>query len=141
MSKQTSNKKKLKRTNNWRIKSLNILKNQSNEDDSDHAGLIANCIRLRKKVLNDFTVEDLRLMIGQNETLIYLIPLALEELDKNTLAEGDLFEGDLLTNVLNCDADYWKKDPDSLRKLKVLLARDKTRLDQAGLAKDWFRRK
>ena len=92
-------------------------------------------------MLNDFTVEDLRLMIGQNETLIYLIPLALEELDKNTLAEGDLFEGDLLTNVLNCDADYWKKDPDSLRKLKVLLARDKTRLDQAGLAKDWFRRK
>jgi len=136
MSKQTSNKKKLKRTNNWRIKSLNILKNQSNEDDSDHTGLIANCIRLHKKVLNDFTVEDLRLMIGQNETLIYLIPLALEELDKNTLAEGDLFEGDLLTNILNCDADYWKKGPDSLRKLKVLLARDKIRLDQAGLAKD-----
>jgi hypothetical protein len=72
-------------------------------------------------------------MIGQNESLIYLIPLALEELGKNILAEGDLYEGDLLTNVLKIDADYWIQDTESLNRLQDLLGSNKSKLELANL--------
>jgi len=38
-------------------------------------------------------------MIGQGIGLRFLLPRALEELQKNPFAEGDFFEGDLLVAV------------------------------------------
>lgn len=69
--------------------------------------LVRTCHALREKPLESFEVEDLRIMIGQNSGLAYLIPLALHFLSKNILAEGDMYEGDLLTNVLRSDKAYW----------------------------------
>jgi hypothetical protein len=54
---------------------------------------------LRNKPLKQFTIEDLRLLIGQNCNLEIIIPLALDRLRENILAEGDYYEGDLLKNV------------------------------------------
>ena len=50
--------------------------------------------------LREFTVEDLRLLIGQERALDTLLPLALEELKKDPFAEGDMYVGDLLMTVL-----------------------------------------
>jgi hypothetical protein len=50
--------------------------------------------------LREFTVEDLRLLIGQERALETLLPLALEELRKDPFAEGDMYVGDLLMTVL-----------------------------------------
>lgn len=50
--------------------------------------------------LREFTVEDLRLLIGQERALDTLLPLALEELRKDPFAEGDMYVGDLLMTVL-----------------------------------------
>ena len=61
----------------------------------------------RKKVLNDFTVEDLRIMTGQNIGLDYLVPLAIGVLSDDLFAEGDYYEGDLLKNVLNIAPRFW----------------------------------
>ena len=47
-------------------------------------------------------------MIGQNIGLNFLIPLALDELKQNILAEGDFYEGDLLKSVLTSYTDYCK---------------------------------
>lgn len=49
-------------------------------------------------------------MIGQQIGLDYLIPLALEVLRKDLFAEGDLFEGDLLKNVLAIKTEFWDKN-------------------------------
>ena len=69
--------------------------------------LVMTVYRLRKKPLKDFTIEDLRITIGQNMSLEYLIPIALKELKKNILAEGHFNPGDLLSNVLTADINYW----------------------------------
>ena len=50
--------------------------------------------------LREFTVEDLRLLIGQERALDTLLPLALEELRRDPFAEGDMYVGDLLMTVL-----------------------------------------
>ncbi len=72
------------------------------------SNLVIQCHKLRKKPLKDFSVEDLRLMIGQNISLDILVPIAIDRLTVNLLAEGNLYPGDLLNNVLTSDADFWK---------------------------------
>ena len=57
-------------------------------------------------------VEDIRLLIGQQIGLPYLIPMAIELLAQDILTEGDLFEGDLLTNVVSASHDYWNQNKD-----------------------------
>jgi hypothetical protein len=66
-----------------------------------------NCHRLRKVSLKHFTTEDLRLMIGQNISLEYLIPLAIQRLKSDPLLEGSFYPGDLLVNILKADPSYW----------------------------------
>lgn len=73
--------------------------------------LVTTCHKLRKKPLKDFTVEDLRIMIGQNISLELLIPLAIERLKQNIMAEGDFYPGDLLQNVLRANGSYWLQNP------------------------------
>ena len=75
-------KSKTKFENNWRSKSLESLeKNFWGEIPKDESYLVTTCHTLRKKQLKEFNTEDLRIMIGQNIGLKYLIPLALETLN------------------------------------------------------------
>jgi contact-dependent growth inhibition (CDI) system CdiI-like immunity protein len=73
--------------------------------------LIRRCHELRRKSLDEYTVEDLRLMIGQQIGLPHLLPIALQRLGANPLAEGDFYPGDLLANVLRIDAEFWLRQP------------------------------
>ncbi|MGB8191514.1 MAG: contact-dependent growth inhibition system immunity protein [Chitinophagaceae bacterium] len=82
--------------------------------------LVTTCHLLRKKPLKDFTTEDLRILIGQNISLDILIPLTMEKLQQNIMAEGDLYPGDLLKSVLSADSEYWLKNPVLHRKLGKL---------------------
>lgn len=87
---------------NWRFKTIELLeKDVWPTLSGEETTLIKRCHALRKKVLNDFTVEDLRIMTGQNIGLDYLVPLAIGVLSDDLFAEGDYYEGDLLKNVLN----------------------------------------
>jgi CDI immunity proteins len=69
--------------------------------------LLSTIHRLRKKPIGEFSVEDLRLMIGQGLGLRFLVPLALEAVERNPLAEGDYYPGDLLANLLRVDPGFW----------------------------------
>lgn len=99
----------MKLENNWRQKSLESLEKKSWPALSSDEGsyLIKTCNSLRKKQLQDFTTEDLRIMIGQEIGLYFLMPLAIETLTDNMYAEGDMYEGDLLKNVLEVDTKFW----------------------------------
>jgi len=77
--------------------------------------LVRTCYALRRKPLRDFTIEDLRTMIGQNIGLDYLMPIAIEQLQRNPLAAGDFYPGDLLEKVLQVQADFWLTHPDLRR--------------------------
>ncbi len=70
--------------------------------------LVTETHALRKKPLAEFTVEDLRIMIGQQISLRHLVPIAIELLDENPLVEGDYYPGDLLQAVLRIDEEYWR---------------------------------
>ncbi|WP_248723218.1 contact-dependent growth inhibition system immunity protein [Seonamhaeicola sp. ML3] len=103
--------KNTKFENNWLFKSLDSLEKKSfAEIPEDEGYLVTTCSRLRKVPLNEFNTEDLRIMIGQDIGLTFLIPLAIQILKKDILAEGHLYEGDLLKVVLTSNKDYWKNE-------------------------------
>lgn len=79
------------------------------------------CYALHKKPLKDFTAEDLRIKIGQNESLEYLIPLAIEVLQENPFIDGDYYEGDLLSSVLSVKKDFWQKSPHLYKSVENIL--------------------
>jgi CDI immunity proteins len=58
---------------------------------SDATSLIRRCHELRTKPLRDFTVEDLRIVIGQQVALNRLVPIALDRLRPDPLMEGDCY--------------------------------------------------
>ena len=90
-----------------------------NEADSSY--LIKTCHALRKKQLQHFTTEDLRIMIGQEIGLQYLIPIAIETLSNDLFAEGDYYEGDLLKNVLAINTDFWNHNKNYRQQLNDII--------------------
>ncbi|MEO0343893.1 MAG: contact-dependent growth inhibition system immunity protein [Pseudomonadota bacterium] len=79
---------------------LEILENDYWGEPEFISYLVTTVHRLRKKPLSDFTVEDLRIMLGQDVGTKHILPIALEILEKEPLVEGDFFPGDLLCAVL-----------------------------------------
>lgn len=130
--------------NNWKFKTLeNLEKNiwptlKANEESY----LIVTCNSLRKKQLIDFSIEDLRIMIGQNIGLKYLLPIAIEVLNENILAEGDFYEGDLLSAVLSSDLEFWRANKMSYEIVSELFKRNESTLKDFDttweIKKQWF---
>lgn len=83
--------------------------------------LVLKCHALRKKRLSDFSIEDLRIMIGQEIGLNYLVPLALNELEKNILAEGDFYPGDLFEKVRDVRGCFWNNFSEYKMRLNILI--------------------
>lgn len=94
-----------------RSKSLEQLegKNWGEPDYDSH--VVTECYRLARIPLREFTPEHLRIMIGQQLGLQYLIPLALELLRADPLVAGDNYQGDLLAAVLRADSRFWLASP------------------------------
>ncbi|MGJ3561833.1 contact-dependent growth inhibition system immunity protein [Streptomyces sp. INA 01156] len=63
---------------------------------------------LRRKPIGELTVEDMRLLIRQNVSLAHLLPLALEVLRLDPMAEGHMYEGDLPAAVLTRSPEVGK---------------------------------
>jgi hypothetical protein len=83
--------------------------------------VVTNAYRLRKKPIDQFSVEDLRFMIGQGIGIPFLLPRALGILESNPLVEGDFYPGDLLENVLGIPDDYWCEHEDHRRRARRAL--------------------
>lgn len=91
----------------WKLKTLEQLENDIWPASTYTSYLVVRCHELRKIPLEKFTTEDLRIMIGQEIGLEYLVPLALDILKVDLFAESHLFEGDLLKNVLTVNTNFW----------------------------------
>lgn len=110
---------------NWMNKSLEQLEKDYWAEPSFQSHVVKRCHQLRKKILSELDVEDLRLMISQNIGLKYLVPLAIQKLDDNILAEGDYYEGDLLNAVLNVKIDYRDVNRHIFQALKSIINENK----------------
>jgi hypothetical protein len=84
--------------------------------------LVRRCTELRRKPLIEFTVEDLRIMLGQQIAVPLLLPMALDVLVKDPLAAGDFYAGDLLGYVLSLPADAWVSMPSQRERLSDVVA-------------------
>lgn len=77
---------------------------------------------LVKKRVDELSVEDLRLLIGQKIALPYLVPVAIEQLERDPLVQGDFYPGDLLASVLQVTPMFWEVNPPFRERLVVALA-------------------
>lgn len=112
----------MKLENNWQQKTIeNLEKKVWPTLQGETSYLITTCNALRKKPLEDFTTEDLRIMIGQEIGLFFLIPLAIETLKDNLFAEGDMYEGDLLKNVLCVETNFWDENKNYWQELNEII--------------------
>ncbi len=92
-------------------KTLEELEEVVEEKSSFESHLVVTCQALRQKRLCDFTQEDIRIMIGQQLSLPYLVPMALEILEDNIFERGNYYPGDLLKAVANIPKAFWKEHP------------------------------
>jgi CDI immunity proteins len=76
---------------------------------------------LRRKPIGGLTVEDMRLLLRQDVGLAYLLPLAVEILRIDPLAEADMCEGDLLAAVLTRSAEVWSEFPELERDVRLIV--------------------
>ncbi|HAD12640.1 MAG TPA: hypothetical protein DCF33_09395 [Saprospirales bacterium] len=122
--------------------SLETLENHISPAPEDSSYLVQTCHSLRKKPLADFEVEDLRIMIGQNIGLKWLMPLAIQVLQQNILAEGHFYRGDLLQAVLTSEKSYWQGEPVKWNSICTLFRQQQALLDAAdtnrGIKRAWF---
>jgi hypothetical protein len=107
-------------------KSLEELQNDYWGKPEFDSYVVTTCHSMRKKPLNEVTVEELRLVIGQGFSLDYLMPIALELLKNDIQTEGDLYKGDLLASVISLPTfDYWKNRRDDWETISRLIDQNK----------------
>lgn len=75
--------------------------------EPDDTALVRRCRQLVYTDVGDFTVEDLRIMLGQQLGVRSLLPLAVRTLVRDPMAEGDYYRGDLLMAVLRLPHSAW----------------------------------
>ncbi|GJF33812.1 hypothetical protein KNE206_65120 [Kitasatospora sp. NE20-6] len=76
----------------------------------------------RRRPVGDLSVEELRLLVGQNVGLPYVLPLAVAVLRDDPMAEGDFYPGDLLSAVVTRHPAVWAVFPDLRHALRPALA-------------------
>ncbi len=78
------------------------------------------CHKARKKPLGELSHEEIRLLIGQKIGFKYLLPMALDILEKEPLIEVTFYEGDLMNELIRLDISDWQ-DSEQLQRFKNLI--------------------
>jgi hypothetical protein len=90
------------------------------EPETAPTEMVARCLRLRRTPLQALGHGDLRLLIGQQIGLRYLVPRALELLSNNPLMAAEYYPGDLLCALLRADKSYWSLNAAELKYLLLV---------------------
>ena len=129
----------MKLENNWKYKSLlNLFKAVDSSSTEYQTKLTARCHQLLSLPLNEYTIEDLRLMISQQFGLTYLIPFAIEKLHNDLFAEGDFYSGDLLAAVFKIAPSFWKENQKLWGELDELIGPRKNEIINEGISLQIF---
>lgn len=83
--------------------------------------------------LSEFTVEDLRIMVGQQLGLQHLVPIALEHLERDPFVSGDFYAGDLLGVVAELSSAYWLTHPADARRMENIAGQAERTLEQRAM--------
>jgi hypothetical protein len=110
-------------------KTLEQLEGENWGEPKYHSYLVQTIHRLRRKPISEFTVEDLRITLGQKFGMEYLTPLALDRLEADPFAQGDFYPGDLLGAVMAIPREYWLTHPNEAARMEMVAARAAALLD------------
>ncbi|WP_405159077.1 contact-dependent growth inhibition system immunity protein [Paenibacillus sp. FSL H8-0283] len=102
-------------------KTLEELENDYWDEPNFASSLVIQVHQLRKKPLCELNNEDLRLLIGQQMNLDYLLRIALEKLIQNPFGSGDLYIGDLFCSVLKVEKEYWNEHQELKNELNEVI--------------------
>ena len=106
-------------------KSIKQLEKDYSTDPSEFpTGLVENCYKYRKIPIEDLNIEQLRLLISQNIGIEYIIGIVLKTLERNVIAEGDLYEGDLLNAVSKIPSEFWNENKTEFGIFKSIVERN-----------------
>ena len=83
--------------------------------------LVTECHRLRDVPLRELGTEELRMLIGQEIGMRYLVPMALDLLEQNPWAGGNMYPGDLLKTVAEVPASYWAENSEWVPRFQGVL--------------------
>jgi hypothetical protein len=86
------------------------------------SGLVTRCHELRCKPVAEFTLADLRLLIGQSARLPILMPRAVAAVEADPLAEAFGYPGDLLNASLPSFAACSNASPPARHPGKIITA-------------------
>lgn len=125
---------------NWKQKSIENLEKSIWKTTEFESGLIKKCHELRKLPIEKLTVENVRLLIGQEICLKYLVPFAIEILSNDLFAEGDFYEGDLLSNVLKIRNEFWEDNKDYWNEINNLIKNRKEEISEKNIDIESFYR-
>lgn len=103
---------------------LEAIENRSwGEAPADASYLVRTVHELRRKPLGQLSVEDLRILLGQDVGTEIILPGALAVLEREPLAEGDYYPGDLLAVILALPVEYWRNHPDQSDQFDAIVSR------------------
>ena len=98
------------------------------EPSETDTALVRMCLALMRVPLGQMTTENLRMLIGQEIGLKYLVPIALRKLALDPFADGDFYCGDLLKVVVGVSPAFWAAEPTLRRALDDVISRLKERV-------------
>lgn len=88
---------------------------------ADATRLVTTAYALRKRPVGALDAEGLRLLISQQIGLDTLVPLALDQVEQDPLAEGDFYPGDLLDALIRRVPDsYWQAHEDQRTRVRTV---------------------
>ena len=119
----------LKRIMGWTLSQLINEKWQDEEPRVDASYPVRHMFELYQTKVSNFTVEDVRFLIGQKTALEQMVPLSLYVLDDNILASGDFYDGDLLQALLRVPVEYWEKHTIQMQTLLGMLKANEAYLE------------
>lgn len=110
--------------------SIEKLENEIWPETKHDSNLVKRCHLLRKIPIEKLTIEDLRILIGQQIGLKFLVSIAIEKLTENILAEGDFYPGDLLNSVTGIDKKYWEENWEQRIMLSAIIKNNQDSLQE-----------
>jgi hypothetical protein len=129
---------RMKMEENWQQHTLDNLEKTSREEPDFGDNRSQKIYALRQTPLNQFSPEDIRLLVAEGISLPYLIPLAIEKLNKNLFAEGDYYPGDLLQSVLQVDLNFWLTNRPFWQYIHQLIINNSFELEDRGINPERF---
>ncbi|WP_100612249.1 contact-dependent growth inhibition system immunity protein [Confluentibacter lentus] len=112
----------IKLENNWQQKTLENLEKDFWGEPTYDSYLVKRTHEIRKLPLIELTNDDIAMMLRQEFSLGYIVPLAIEKLQIDILSFGESGnEGAIMEAILEISLDFWKVNKDYWHAIYTIL--------------------